>query len=95
MGWAGERLFGWERVHEPRLHDLEPDGPRDEPQRLGVHREAVGGVKKLIAVENNATGQLARLIGNYGFRTDAMILKYDGRPFALDELEARVKEAIG
>ena len=58
-------------------------------------REAVGGVKKLIAVENNATGQLARLIGNYGFRTDAMILKYDGRPFALDELETGVKEAIG
>ena len=58
-------------------------------------REAVGGVKKLIAVENNATGQLARLIGSYGFGTDAMILKYDGRPFALDVLETGLKEAIG
>ncbi len=57
-------------------------------------REAVGGVKKLIAVENNATGQLARLIRNYGFCADAMIPKYDGRPFALDELETGVKEAI-
>jgi len=57
-------------------------------------REAMGGVKKLIAVENNATGQLARLIRNYGFCADAMILKYDGRPFALDELETRLKEAI-
>lgn len=57
-------------------------------------REALGGVKKLIVVENNATGQLARLIRNYGFCADAMILKYDGRPFALDELETNVKETI-
>jgi 2-oxoglutarate ferredoxin oxidoreductase subunit alpha len=57
-------------------------------------REALGGVKKLIAVENNATGQLARLIRNYGFYTDAVILKYDGRPFALDELETNIKETI-
>ncbi|MHB8909620.1 MAG: 2-oxoacid:acceptor oxidoreductase subunit alpha [Syntrophales bacterium] len=57
-------------------------------------RAAVSGVKKLIAVENSATGQLARLIRNHGFCTDAMILKYDGRPFSLDELEASVEEAI-
>lgn len=57
-------------------------------------RVAMRGVKKLIAVEDNATGQLARLIRNYGFCVDTMILKYDGRPFALDELETRVKETI-
>lgn len=57
-------------------------------------REALSGVKKLIAIENNATGQLARLIRNYGFCADAMILKYDGRPFAREELEAGVKEAV-
>jgi 2-oxoglutarate ferredoxin oxidoreductase subunit alpha len=57
-------------------------------------KEALRGIKKLIAVENNATGQLVRLIRAYGFSTDSMILKYDGRPFALDELEASVKEAI-
>jgi len=57
-------------------------------------REAVRGIEKLIVVENNATGQLAGLIRSHGFRADRMILKYDGRPFALDELEIRVKEAI-
>ena len=57
-------------------------------------REALRGVKKIIVVENNATGQLARLIRSYGYRADGMILKYDGRPFALDELETGVKEAI-
>lgn len=57
-------------------------------------RKAVGEVKKMIVVENNATGQLARLIRSYGFCADAMILKYDGRPFALEELETAVKEVI-
>jgi len=60
----------------------------------GAFREAVRGIEKIIVVENNATGQLAGLIRSHGFRTDGMILKYDGRPFALDELEIRVKEAI-
>jgi 2-oxoglutarate ferredoxin oxidoreductase subunit alpha len=54
-------------------------------------KEAIKGVKKLICVENNATGQLARLISSYGFKVDEKILKYDGRPFALDELEEKIK----
>jgi 2-oxoglutarate/2-oxoacid ferredoxin oxidoreductase subunit alpha len=58
-------------------------------------RKALEGVHKLIDVENNATGQLARLIQGLGIGVDVKILKYDGRPFALDELEAKVKEAIG
>ncbi len=58
-------------------------------------RRALAGVTKLIAVENNATGQLAHLIKAFGIDVDEMILKYDGRPFALDELETRVKETIG
>ncbi len=57
-------------------------------------RRALAGVTKLVAVENNATGQLARLVAAYGIGVDRMILKYDGRPFALDELETRVMEAM-
>jgi len=48
-------------------------------------------VKKLVAVENNATGQLARLIKCHGFDVDEKVLKYDGRPFAVDELELILK----
>lgn len=55
---------------------------------------AVSGVKKLISVENNATGQLVRLLKVYGFNVDSKIFKYDGRPFTLDELELRIKEVI-
>jgi 2-oxoglutarate ferredoxin oxidoreductase subunit alpha len=52
---------------------------------------AVRGVKKLVSVENNATGQLARLVKSSGFTVDALIPKYDGRPFSCEELEAALK----
>jgi 2-oxoglutarate/2-oxoacid ferredoxin oxidoreductase subunit alpha len=55
---------------------------------------ALKGVKKIICVENNATGQLVKLLKLNGFSVDASINKYDGRPFDLDELEQRVSEVI-
>lgn len=55
-------------------------------------QEVIKGVKKIISVENNATGQLARLLKVYGFDCGGAIFKYDGRPFSLDELELKVKE---
>lgn len=57
-------------------------------------QEAIKGVKKIISVENNATGQLVRLLKIYGFDCSAKILKYDGSPFSLDELEVKTKEVI-
>jgi 2-oxoglutarate ferredoxin oxidoreductase subunit alpha len=56
--------------------------------------KALAGVQRVIAVENNATGQLARYVRSFGFSVDERILKYDGRPFFLDELEARLKEKL-
>lgn len=64
------------------------------PFPLKQFREAIEGVKNLICVENNATGQLADLISRYGIKTDAKVLKYDGRPFAVDELEAEARRLI-
>jgi len=52
------------------------------------------GVKKIISVEVNTTGQLSRLLKCYGFQSDKMILKSDGRPFTLDELEEKIKKII-
>jgi 2-oxoglutarate ferredoxin oxidoreductase subunit alpha len=57
-------------------------------------QEALSGVKKLICVESNATGQLARLIREYGFNTNETILKYDGRPFSVDGLGKALEEKI-
>jgi 2-oxoglutarate ferredoxin oxidoreductase subunit alpha len=49
--------------------------------------------KKTFCVENNATGQFARLIkAEAGFTFSAQILKYDGRPFLLEELTGALHE---
>lgn len=57
-------------------------------------QEALKGVKRIICVENNATGQLIRLIKGYGFNAGEGIFKYDGRPFSVDELEEKVNKLL-
>jgi len=64
------------------------------PFPLRQFQEALAGVTKVIAVENNATGQLVKLVSRYGFKIDEKILKYDGRPFALDELEYELTKVL-
>jgi 2-oxoglutarate ferredoxin oxidoreductase subunit alpha len=50
----------------------------------------------LITVENNAGGQLARLIKmETHFKIDRSILKFNGRPFSFEELFERVNEIGG
>ena len=56
-------------------------------------RAALSGADRVVAVEQNVTAQLARLAAAEGIAVHGRILKYDGRPFALEELEARVQEA--
>jgi len=57
-------------------------------------RAALWGATRAIVVEENATGQLERLLALHGIRVDARIRKYDGRPFAEDELGSRVGGAV-
>lgn len=57
-------------------------------------QQSINGVQSLICVENNSTGQLVSLINRYGFTVNEKILKYDGRPFSLDELEERLKNLV-
>jgi 2-oxoglutarate ferredoxin oxidoreductase subunit alpha len=57
-------------------------------------RNSLKGVKKIISVECNATAQLSRLMKVYGFGVDKNILKYDGRPFSLEELQEEVKKVL-
>lgn len=61
------------------------------PFPMKQFQEALGGVKKLVCVENSARGELSRLLKTYGFNIDQNILKYDGRPFNLDELEELIR----
>ena len=62
------------------------------PFPVDEFKDAIKGAKKIICVENNATGQLRLLLNRYGINIDREILKYDGRPFSIDELEARIKD---
>ena len=57
-------------------------------------KKAITGVTKLIAVEENATAQLATLAGQYGIVPDERILRYDGRPFSPDDLLVKIKEVM-
>jgi len=54
---------------------------------------ALKGAKRLIAVEQNYTGQLATLIRAYtDVKVDASINRYDGRPMSPEYVLARLKE---
>lgn len=57
-------------------------------------QSALRGTNRLIITEENAEGQLAMLLARHGIIPDAQIHRYDGRPFGLEELEARVAEVF-
>jgi 2-oxoglutarate ferredoxin oxidoreductase subunit alpha len=57
-------------------------------------KKAITGVKRLVAVEENATGQLATLAEQHGIAVYDRILRYDGRPFSPEDLLAKVKGVI-
>ena len=64
------------------------------PFPLDEFKDAIKGAKKIISVENNATGQLKLLLKRYGINIDKEILKYDGRPFTPDELEENIRAIL-
>ncbi len=55
---------------------------------------AMKGVRRFYSVESNETGQLARHVSQFGYHAKGHVLKYDGRPFTIEELTARVREVI-
>lgn len=65
------------------------------PFPIEQFRKAIAGVEMLIAVENNVTGQLVKLTKEYGFDADRTVLRYNGRPFTIDELEEELTAIIG
>ncbi len=65
-----------------------------EPLPVESLKKALSGLEKIIDVEVNATGQLAKLIAGQGVCIDDMILRFDARPFTVDDLLENVKEVI-
>ncbi len=56
--------------------------------------EALVGCGLVAVAEVNATGQWANLMERHGFRVDARINRYDGRPWSVGELRRRVEEVL-
>jgi 2-oxoglutarate ferredoxin oxidoreductase subunit alpha len=56
--------------------------------------KALKGVKKVISVEANATGQFGKVMNGYGLKVDEFVLKYDGRPFTVEELQKILAKKI-
>jgi 2-oxoglutarate/2-oxoacid ferredoxin oxidoreductase subunit alpha len=65
-----------------------------EPLPINALKKALSGADKIIDVEVNATGQLAKLISSHGICIDDMILRFDARPFTVDVLLENVKEVL-
>jgi len=58
-------------------------------------KDYIDSDKRVIAIENNATGQFANLIKlQTGINIEHRILKYDGFPFNVEDLTDSVKEII-
>ncbi|UNC93344.1 2-oxoacid:acceptor oxidoreductase subunit alpha [Candidatus Contubernalis alkaliaceticus] len=57
--------------------------------------QIIPSVRKSFCVENNATGQFASLLRReIGYEVDHKILKYDGRPFMVDEILQEVEKNV-
>lgn len=65
-----------------------------QPFPIESFKKLIEGVKKIICVETNSTGQLASVLKGQGVTVDDVILKYDGRPFAVEELAEEIKKRL-
>jgi 2-oxoglutarate ferredoxin oxidoreductase subunit alpha len=54
-------------------------------------KSAMKGVDKAILVECSALGQMEKFLSCHGVKVDKSILKYDMRPFTVEELENKLK----
>ena len=79
----------WERediafLHFKQVYPL-------HPETIAYLKKA----KKTVIVENNGTAQFGQLIRlQTGFDMDQKILKYNGLPFSVEELEERLKSVL-
>jgi 2-oxoglutarate ferredoxin oxidoreductase subunit alpha len=64
------------------------------PFPAGPLKKALEGAGMVIAVEENATAQLATLAARHGITCQKKILRYDGRPFTPEGLGEKIREAL-
>jgi 2-oxoglutarate ferredoxin oxidoreductase subunit alpha len=99
-------LLGWGSVGGPlreAVDLLRADGIRAQmlhfcdvfPLRREGFPPWMGDRTRVVAVENNYTGQFADLLlRETGIRVADRILKYDGRPFSADEIASKARDLL-
>ncbi|HEX5330111.1 2-oxoacid:acceptor oxidoreductase subunit alpha [Sulfuricurvum sp.] len=94
VGWGSTKYIikeAVERIGDERVSVIHFSWvhPLSESQ-LALLREG----KQIVVVENNATGQFAKLLRAHGIAIHAQILKSDGLPFFADELSEQLASAL-
>jgi len=96
-------IIGWGSTYHTIREALERLGREDTAllhfkQVYPLHPETIARLKKAkktVIVENNGTGQFGQVIRSQtGFDMDRKILKYNGLPFSVDELEVQLKSVL-
>lgn len=64
------------------------------PMKTEMLEKLAKKAKKVVVVEGNAMSQLGMLLKQEGIQIDHEILKYDGRPFFVDELQKLVEKIL-
>lgn len=71
-------------LHFSQVHPIHP-----------VTYQYLKSAKRLCMVENNAKGQMAKLLKlNFGVDIKDLILKYNGLPFYVEEIKRAIEELI-
>lgn len=82
-----------EEINDPRLGMVHLS--QVWPLNSQKINELVKKKKRVFSVENNAEGQLSKLLRREtGISVDGSILKYDGRPFTLESLIKQIKDVV-
>jgi 2-oxoglutarate ferredoxin oxidoreductase subunit alpha len=96
-------IIGWGSTYPILKEALERLGRKDAAllhfkQVYPLHQNTVdflAKAKKRVNVENNGTGQFGQLLRmQTGFDMDQKILKYNGSPFSVEELEEGLKSVL-
>jgi 2-oxoglutarate ferredoxin oxidoreductase subunit alpha len=96
-------IIGWGSTYHIIREALERLGRQDTAllhfnQVYPLHPDAIAWInkaKKTVIVENNSTAQFGQLIRmQTGFDVDYKILKYNGLPFSVEELEKQMKSVL-
>jgi 2-oxoglutarate ferredoxin oxidoreductase subunit alpha len=92
MKEAADRLSSSVRIAMLHFSELYPFPERERFDYLRLLTNA----KLSICIENNASGQFARLMrAETGFVFTAQILKFDGRPFSVDGVIGEINDHRG